>query len=134
MKILFYILLSLMQTYETSENRILADSIIENPEIIFDIGKDTNFVTSEFKEDEKTTLFKSYIDYININFTNKGYLLLKDTIVIVSSSQYSDDILNKIIYYNYNNEKYLQFGFVLIDSKWYLCFIDTNKPGCYPMK
>lgn len=133
MKILFYILLSLMQTYETSENRILADSIIENPEIIFDIGKDTNFVTSEFKEDEKTTLFQTYVDYISSNFTNIDYILEKDTVANWYGNSLSQfDILNYIAYYNNKNKKYLEFGFIIENNKWKLCYIVTNRPNDYP--
>jgi len=131
MNILIFILLSLMQNVDTSGNRILTDSVMNNPEILLNISQDTNYVTSEFKKYESTKLLKNYINHIKTNFFDKDYKVIQDTLVKVYSEKYKDNFYYgyEIIYNNKKDDKYIHFGFSLINSKWKIEYITTVKPG-----
>lgn len=134
MNILFFILLSLLQSIDYSGNRILTDSIMKNPDILLEISQDTNFVTSEFKKYESINLINVYREHIKNNFLKKEYNLILDTLVKVYSEKHKDNFYfgSEVIYKNPQNNEYIQFGFSFIDNKWKICYILPNKPGNYP--
>ena len=128
MKIIVLILLSLFQTFDTSGNRALTDSIIKNPEILLEIGQDTNYVTFDFYKCSKKAIYSEYPNYISNYFTKKKIIIELDTIITLCLDYHclKSTIGNEIIYYSVDYNKYLYFGFNLIDDKWKLSVIKNT--------